>query len=88
MQGAAPVAFGIAAALHNTIEATRAERAAWKAEILQGLSEQKAADAVARLGYALAEAHHREADLREELAAMRLRALRAEGQLARLARQH
>ncbi|MBM1170096.1 hypothetical protein [Microvirga arabica] len=85
---AAPVAFGIAAALHSTIENTKAERAAWRADILQGISEQRAADAVCRLGHALAEAHRREAALRQELKAMKLRALAAEGKLARVVGQH
>lgn len=85
---AAPVAFGIAGAIHTAIQNTRAERAAQRHAILEGLSEQRAAAAVLRLGHELALAHHREAALREELAAMRLRAVQAEGKLLRLSRQH
>ncbi|MFC4172470.1 hypothetical protein ACFOYU_10400 [Microvirga sp. GCM10011540] len=88
MQGAAPVAFAVAGAIHTAIETTRAERQAQREAVLQGLSEQKAAQAVVRLGRELALSHRREGDLREELSAMRLRALRAEGQLARLVRQY
>lgn len=85
---AAQTAFGIAGAIHAVIENTRAERQAVRQAMAQEMSDANAASAVLRLGRELAAAHRREAGLREELAAMRQRALRAEGALLRLSRQH
>ncbi|WP_262265478.1 hypothetical protein [Microvirga yunnanensis] len=85
---AANTAFAVAGAIHATIENTRMERQAMRHAALQGISERNAADAVARLGHELAMAHRREAALEQELKAMKLRALRAEGQLARVVGQH
>jgi hypothetical protein len=85
---AANTAFAIAGAIHGAIENTRMERAAWREAILQDLSDQNAAQAVAKLGHELALAHRREAMLEQELRAMKLRALAAEGKLARVVGQH
>lgn len=85
---AAPVAFGIASAIHTAVETTRAERAAVRQAMTREMSDANAASAMLRLGRELAAAHAREAALRREVEALRARATRAEGALLRLARQH
>ena len=84
---AAQTAFGIAGAIHATIENTRAERQAIRQAMAQEMSDANAASAVLRLGRQLAESRRREAALRQELEAMRTRATRAEGILLRMSRQ-
>lgn len=73
--------------LGRVLEADRMARQAERAMMAEDASQARAASAVRRLGLELAASHQREEDLREELAAMRERALRAEGLLLRIARQ-
>jgi hypothetical protein len=57
-----------------------------RAEMVEGASQARAASAVRRLGMRLADSLQRERTLEAELAAWRLRALQAEGELLRLQR--
>jgi hypothetical protein len=94
MQHPAATAFTGTLALGSFLEAGRQARIAERAAMAEDVSQARAASAVRRLGLELAASHQREEalqdqveDLRAELEAMRLKAMKADGLLMRLARQ-